>query len=61
MRPRFTPQHLLALGLLLLSGSLVLRHLLPITDWATGFLLGIGLGFELLALHWAIRLRTPRY
>lgn len=59
VRPR-TPVYLLALGLLLLSGSLLLRHLLPVPDWASGVLLGTGVGCEVAAVYGLTRRRTPR-
>lgn len=47
MRTRLTPLTLLALGLLVLSSSFLLRRLFSLPDWFAGVLAGVGIGFEI--------------
>ena len=41
---------LLAIGLLCVSGGMILNHFTIIRDEMTGFLVGLGIGIELVAL-----------
>ena len=53
-------RHLLATGLVFIVSGFLLSRLLPLNDFARGFLVGIGIVLELFFLRWAARLRTPR-
>lgn len=42
---------LLAMGLLIISGSVILNHYYPMTDFARGISMGIGVGIMLLSFY----------
>ncbi|ASU33513.1 hypothetical protein MuYL_1615 [Mucilaginibacter xinganensis] len=50
MKPVIAYKYIVAIGLLLLSASLVLKHYFVLPDFADGFLKGTGIGVLLLAL-----------
>jgi hypothetical protein len=55
MRFPLPARYLLALGLLVLISSFWLRRQYVLPDGASGFVVGVGLGLELLALRQAKR------
>ncbi|WP_428328976.1 hypothetical protein [Mucilaginibacter sp.] len=50
MKPIIPVKYLLALGLLLLSASFILKHYFALPDFADGFLKGTGIGIIMLVL-----------